>query len=439
MKLILVCFYSCFLTGSFCQKITFSDQKDELDLSSEMMQLVTHLEYFLETTSNKPIYIFKVEDGTIYIDSDKYTKEEKDLINTEIDRWVSFTNITNDKRGGDLAYDFGTDTDWDDLHPTQNLQEVTNNIGNTIIFETMPSQQNCENLEALQLGDLSLLPENYSGTVKCCRNGLISHIWDFKNGKLNGKEIVFNVRSLRVQDFILDDSTIVEKSYLDGILNGQQKKWLSSRNGVTNGIVDRIRIQLYEYNYIDNMLEGLQWECYENGQLKLKKNYTANQLNGLQQEWFYNGQLNHEKYYKEGKLDSLYRKWYENGQLDYEEYYINGKLSGIQRQWNVDGQIIFEKNFKDGKLNGLYREWYTNGRLHTERNYKENNLDGLYFRWNSDGQLLEHFNYKDGIKEGIQKEWFNNGILAKEYFMANGNVANGKCWDSDGNLIKCSW
>ena len=99
------------------QKVVFNNPEDEKDVSSEMMQLITHLEYFLDTIANKPIYIQKVEDGIVYIDSSKYTKEEKDLINIEIDRWVSFTNISNDKKEGDLAYNFGTDTDWVDLHP----------------------------------------------------------------------------------------------------------------------------------------------------------------------------------------------------------------------------------------------------------------------------------------------------------------------------------
>jgi hypothetical protein len=79
--------------------------------------LIVHLEYYLDTIANKPIYILKVEDGIVYIDSSKYTKEEKDSINKQIDEWVSFTNITNDKKEGDLAYNFGTDTDWLDLHP----------------------------------------------------------------------------------------------------------------------------------------------------------------------------------------------------------------------------------------------------------------------------------------------------------------------------------
>lgn len=99
------------------QKIVFSNPKDEFDITNQMMQLLIHLEFFIDTIANKFLYIDKVENGVIYIDSAKYTKEEKDLINTEIDKWIVFTDSTRDKRSQDLTYNFGVDSDWDDLYP----------------------------------------------------------------------------------------------------------------------------------------------------------------------------------------------------------------------------------------------------------------------------------------------------------------------------------
>ena len=94
------------------QKVVFKDPKDEYDITNEMMQLLIHLKFYIDTTANKSLYIDKVENGVIYIDSSKYTQEEKQLINDEIDNWISFTNISTDKRSEDLTYDFGVDTDW---------------------------------------------------------------------------------------------------------------------------------------------------------------------------------------------------------------------------------------------------------------------------------------------------------------------------------------
>ena len=103
------------------QKVVFSDPKDEYDITNEMMQLLVHLKFYIDTTANKLLYIDKVENGIIYIDSSKYTKEEKQLINDEIDHWISFTNISTDKRSEDLTYNFGVDTDWYDLHPIEDI------------------------------------------------------------------------------------------------------------------------------------------------------------------------------------------------------------------------------------------------------------------------------------------------------------------------------
>lgn len=109
------------------QKIVFTDPKDEYDLTNEMMQLLIHLKFYIDTIANKSLYIDRVENGIIYIDSTKYTQEEKTLINDEIDKWISFTNVTTDKKGEFLTYNFGVDTDWDDLHPTDDIAVVDNN------------------------------------------------------------------------------------------------------------------------------------------------------------------------------------------------------------------------------------------------------------------------------------------------------------------------
>jgi len=109
------------------QEVVFKDPKDEYDITNEMMQLLIHLKFYVDTMANKFLYIDKVENGVIYIDSSKYTKEEKDLINREIDIWVKFTDITSDKRTQDLTYNFGIDSDWDDLHPNDDVTVVDNN------------------------------------------------------------------------------------------------------------------------------------------------------------------------------------------------------------------------------------------------------------------------------------------------------------------------
>jgi antitoxin component YwqK of YwqJK toxin-antitoxin module len=432
--LIVILFISSFANG---QKIEFKDSNDEYDITNEMMQLCIHLKFYVEIIANKNLYIDKVENGIIYFEVAKYTQEEKDLINLEIDSWVNFSNISTDKRTEDLTYNIGVDTDWDDLHSvSENLEDVSEFT--SPVEDQFAHHPNCEDIEAFQTCDLGLFPENYSGVIKCCKNGKVAHIWNLKNGKLNGKEIIYDVNTMRVQGYILDDSTVTEKNYTNGLLDGPQKKWLSMSNGNVGGEVERKRIQLYEYNYVNGKLNNLQKEWDESGQLKYEKNYSEDKLNGLQREWYNNGQLKYERNYFNNKLDGLQREYYENGQLNNEEKYKQGKLNGTQRSWYENGQLKYEKNYTNEKLDGLHSEWYENGLLNYEENYKDGKLDGLYRYWDSEGQILYSYYYIGGNKEGLQKEWFSNGQLHKEYTIYKGDIINEKCWDPDGNLMQCT-
>jgi antitoxin component YwqK of YwqJK toxin-antitoxin module len=72
-----------------------------------------------------------------------------------------------------------------------------------------------------------------------------------------------------------------------------------------------------------------------------------------------------------------------------------------------------EVNYKDGEDDGLHRSWYENGQLEMEENYKDGALDGLWKLYYKNGQLQLEQNWKDGI------------------------FINSKCWDKEGNEIKC--
>ena len=82
----------------------------------------------------------------IFIDRTKYSTTEKDLINREIDRWINFTNISNDKRTSDLTYDFGTDTDWDDLHSYLNVTENNSTNENKIKDQSLMDKEEFDNM-----------------------------------------------------------------------------------------------------------------------------------------------------------------------------------------------------------------------------------------------------------------------------------------------------
>jgi hypothetical protein len=136
------------------QKIVFSNPKDEFDITNQMMQLLIHLEFFIDTIANKFLYIDKVENGIIYIDSAKYTKEEKDLINTEIDKWIVFTDSTRDKRSQDLTYNFGVDSDWDDLYPNEDIAVVDNDNNSATDDIDLDDNSTAEVEEEIDISDI---------------------------------------------------------------------------------------------------------------------------------------------------------------------------------------------------------------------------------------------------------------------------------------------
>jgi hypothetical protein len=156
MRKIISVIFLVFSNNLICQTITFNNPKDEFDITNKMMQLLIHLKFYVDSIANKSLYIDKVENGVIFIDRTKYSTTEKDLINREIDRWINFTNISNDKRTSDLTYDFGTDTDWDDLHSNINVTENNSTNENKIKEQSLMDKEEIENIFG---GNNKLTPE----------------------------------------------------------------------------------------------------------------------------------------------------------------------------------------------------------------------------------------------------------------------------------------
>ena len=103
----------------------------------------------------------------------------------------------------------------------------------------------------------------------------------------------------------------------------------------------------------------------------------------------------------------------------------------------VDGKVELLYNYKDGKRIGLHRDWYENGQLHNEFNYKDGVKDGLARRWHENGQLRIESNVKDDKKDGLLRYWSENGQLRIENNYKDDKLISEKCFDEDGNLIKC--
>ena len=250
-------------------------------------------------------------------------------------------------------------------------------------------QPMCNEVEGLQTADALLIPSDYTGVIKEC----------------------------------IDGKVIALANYERGYQNGLSRAW------------------------------------YENGQLESEYNYSVfsdnyeaeednSELNGLSREWYEDGQLKSVENYEHGYQDGLTRLWYENGQLKSEqewtlvdtgnygadgpEYGFEGhsELSGLSREWYEDGQLKSEGNYNDDEFDGLEREWYENGQLKLEREW-----NWKYYDSNNDFGEED----TDGYSElnGLSREWYENGQLESESNYKDGNLITKRCWDTNGNLIKC--
>ena len=132
-----------------------------------------------------------------------------------------------------------------------------------------------------------------------------------------------------------------------------------------------------------------------------------------------------------------YHKEYDAYGKLYEGYLKNNKQDGVWKLYYANGQVKQEENWKDGYYQGLWKYFNQNGQITREVNYKDGEDDGLHRSWYENGQLEMEENYKDGELEGIWKLYYENGQLQIEQNWKDGIFINSKCWDKEGNKIKC--
>ena len=116
---------------------------------------------------------------------------------------------------------------------------------------------------------------------------------------------------------------------------------------------------------------------------------------------------------KDGKKNGLWREYDENNQLAAEGFYENGKANGLMK-WYFEGVLVAKGNMKNDKRDGIWKI--------CDVHNKSNCIEAKF---------------KDDKKVGIWKILHENGKLWKEQNWEEGKVISEKCWDENGNQIKC--
>ena len=88
---------------------------------------------------------------------------------------------------------------------------------------------------------------------------------------------------------------------------------------------------------------------YESGKIQKEKNYIDGELDGYEKKYYYyeNGQIYSVENYKDGKLDGKWTIYHENGQIKEDGNYKYGKRDGKWTTYNRDGSFREVEEYKD--------------------------------------------------------------------------------------------
>lgn len=112
--LVFFCFLPKIGTSQF-KRIVYIDDKDRHDVNPDMVTILDYINYKFDALYNKPLYVLKIEDGKVYVDTSKYTDEEIEYVKNQADLLMKSTGYSKDKLIDNevFAFDSGVDSDYD--------------------------------------------------------------------------------------------------------------------------------------------------------------------------------------------------------------------------------------------------------------------------------------------------------------------------------------
>lgn len=105
------------LTERF-KKIIYNNPKDEYDAHPDLLNVLNYLLYLVQLLYNKDLYVDKIENGVVYIDSTKYEPEEIEYLKQKLEEFIDDSKDPKDKIStSHFGFDSGLDDDyqWDEV------------------------------------------------------------------------------------------------------------------------------------------------------------------------------------------------------------------------------------------------------------------------------------------------------------------------------------
>jgi len=437
MKHLILVGFMFLLGNSYSQFFKFNNPEDEKDVSHDILDALTHLSgYFSMNKITKDIYIDKIEHGVVYLDSTKYSSEERKQIEKIIEYYVDFKINPRDKVLPNVfGFDSGIDSDY--VSGDSNNSHLSKY---NIKIDAAWVDQESTTMSYLSSSDIvykkgSNVP--LSGVVYKLykeKNELEFSV-EFKDGKKHGEQKHY--------------SSLGFMNEIENYNNGK-KEWAGARYSKTGMIqymatnpdstgLHFVAEYFYEstvesslYNYLNGKRHGHCLERYTPNQMKFEGDYDYEKCIGVHKYWYSNGKKEKVINFAQDKYHGLVSYYFENGQKKREGNYVNGEKEGTQLEFYENGQLQYRQNYKNGKQNGLFEYYYKNGQLEFHGNYINGLESGTHKRWyENNGQLKEVMNYVNGKFQGKGISYYENGTKSDESESINGTIIN-TTWYSDG-------
>jgi uncharacterized protein len=260
-------------------------------------------------------------------------------------------------------------------------------------------------------------------------NGNISVSGNFTNGKLNG-----TVTSYRVSG-----EKYWEENFKLGMRHGPYKGWLIDGKPFVIG------------NYKEDKKHGEYQSWYSNGQLALSGLYNGGKEDGTWEYWEEDGSRTGElKFFDDNEkvarritfengheIETLNFNYYENGELKNSFRTLGGKRNGTDTSWYRNGRIENEGSYLDDHRVGIHTRWYKSGQKAEQGNFEDSSARGTHIEWYKTGQQSEERVYSD--KGFFTSRWYENGAKKEQGFLnlkPYGRTGEWRYWDAEGNLYR---
>lgn len=202
-------------------------------------------------------------------------------------------------------------------------------------------------------------------TIEIYKNDIPTGVWTTKNE--NGQlltEITHKDKGTYIQKSFYDTNGKLEeqKSFKNFKLDGEQLQYniagiLRKKEIYKDGVLEKLEsffengLPYKQENYRNGKLHGKYLEKTSEGHNCLEMNFLNGSKEGVFKQYSYDGWLKYEETYKDNTENGQFREYYKNGQIKREGNNLNGLKEGIWKRYDETGKLTEEEHYeKDNRI-----------------------------------------------------------------------------------------